>query len=125
MIVAMKNLIPWLQQNVALTKETSIVHGDFRIDNMIFHPTKPRILGFLDWESSMLGNPLVDFAYHYMTWQVTPEAFTRLNGYALATLAIPPKMNTSGTIASKREATHWNYYNVFSMFRMEAILQGI
>ena len=61
---AMDNLIAWLPKHIPATDETTIVHGDYRLDNVIFHPTEPRILAVLDWELSTLGDPLADFAYH-------------------------------------------------------------
>ena len=127
-IPAMEQLIAWLPQNLPLTEETSIVHGDFRIDNMIFHPTEPRILAVLDWELSTLGNPLVDFAYHCMTWRVTPEEFRGLSGHDLATLGIPAEddyVRKYCQQTGRENIPHWNYYIVFNMFRMAAILQGI
>ena len=127
-IPAMENLITWLPKNLPMTEETSIVHGDFRIDNMIFHPTEPRILAVLDWELSTLGSPLIDFAYHCMTWRVTPEEFRGLNGHDLATLGIPSEedyVNQYCQQMGRKDIPHWNYYIVFNMFRMAAILQGI
>jgi aminoglycoside phosphotransferase (APT) family kinase protein len=53
------------------------VHGDYRIDNLIYHPTEPRVIGVLDWELSTIADPLADFAYHAMAWRVTPELFPR------------------------------------------------
>ena len=127
-IPAMEHLIAWLPQNLPTTGETSIVHGDFRIDNMIFHPTEPRILAVLDWELSTLGNPLIDFAYHCMSWRVTPEEFRGLHGHDLATLGIPCEDEYVRKYCQQMEREdipHWNYYIVFNMFRMAAILQGI
>lgn len=127
-IPAMEHLIAWLPQNLPVTGETSIVHGDFRIDNMIFHPTEPRILAVLDWELSTLGNPLIDFAYHCMSWRVTPEEFRGLHGHDLATLGIPCEDEYVRKYCQQMEREdipHWNYYIVFNMFRMAAILQGI
>jgi aminoglycoside phosphotransferase (APT) family kinase protein len=68
----MDNLMAWLPKNIPAGDETSIVHGDYRLDNVIFHPTEPRILAVLDWELSTLGHPLADFAYHCMTWRLSP-----------------------------------------------------
>ena len=127
-IPAMEHLIAWLPTNLPLTDETSIVHGDFRIDNMIFHPTEPRILAVLDWELSTLGNPLVDFAYHCMSWRVTPDEFRGLKGHDLAALGIPLEhayVQQYCQRTGRTEIPHWNYYIVFNMFRMAAILQGI
>jgi aminoglycoside phosphotransferase (APT) family kinase protein len=88
-IEAMDKLIEWLPQNIPAGDETSIVHGDFRLDNTVFHPTEPRMLAVLDWELSTLGHPLADFAYHCMTWRLSPGQFRGLAGNDLAALGIP------------------------------------
>lgn len=128
---AMERLIEWLQANRPDgpgADETSLVHGDFRIDNLIFHPTEPRVLAVLDWELSTLGHPLVDFAYHVMTWRVTPDEFRGLKGHDLAALGIPDEAAYVAAYAQRtgRAALpHWEYCLAFNMFRMAAILQGI
>jgi aminoglycoside phosphotransferase (APT) family kinase protein len=76
-IEAMDKLIDWLPQNIPPGDETSIVHGDFRLDNTVFHPTEPRMLAVLDWELSTLGHPLADFAYHCMGWRLSPGTVPR------------------------------------------------
>ena len=85
----MDNLIAWLPENIPAGDESSIVHGDYRIDNVIFHPTEPRILAVLDWELSTLGHPLADFAYHCMVWRIPPGLFRGLGGVDFAALGIP------------------------------------
>jgi len=65
-------LIDWLPDNIPADESTSVVHGDFRLDNMIVHPTEPRVIAVLDWELSTIGHPLGDFTYHLMSWQM-PE----------------------------------------------------
>src|SRR6185437_10432571 len=79
-IEAMDNLIAWLPRNIPSEEATGIVHGDYRMDNMIFHPTLPRILEVIDWELSTIGNPLADLAYHVMYWRLDPEVFRGLRG---------------------------------------------
>lgn len=128
---AMERLIEWLQANRPLgpdADETALVHGDFRIDNLVFHPSEPRVLAVLDWELSTLGHPLVDFAYHVMTWRVTPEEFRGLRGHDLPALGIPDEAAYVAAYArrtGRTELPHWDYYLAFNMFRMAAILQGI
>ena len=127
-IDAMERLIDWLPAHRPEGDETALVHGDFRIDNLIFHPTEPRVLAVLDWELSTLGHPLVDLAYHGMAWRVTPTEFRGLKGHDLAALGIPSEAaylaDYSGR-TGRAELPHWDYYLAFNMFRMAAILQGI
>ena len=88
-IDAMDRLIEWLPSHIPDGDETSIVHGDYRLDNVIFHPTEPRILAVLDWELSTLGHPLSDFAYQVMAWRLSPQEFRGLKGANLESLGIP------------------------------------
>src|SRR3546814_16611989 len=85
----MDQLIEWLPANIPPGDETTIVHGDFRIDNMIFHTTEPRVLAVLDWELSTLGHPLADFAYHAMMYHMPPHIVAGLAGADLKALHIP------------------------------------
>ncbi len=129
-IEAMDKLIAWLPGHIPPGDETRIVHGDFRLDNVIFHPDEPRILAVIDWELSTLGHPLVDFAYHAMSWRLSPGQFRGLVGVDLAELGIPAedqyvaaycRRTGRGPIAEKE----WEYYIAFNMFRLAGIMQGI
>jgi len=129
-IAAIDELIAWLPANIPVGDETSIVHGDYRLDNVIFHPTEPRILAVLDWELSTLGHPLADFAYHCMTWRLSAKDFRGLAGYDLEVLGIPSEakyvsMYCHRTGREPIPTAEWEYYIVFNMFRLTAILQGI
>src|SRR5579864_4901312 len=127
-IAAMDRLIDWLPKNAPAEEETTIIHGDFRIDNMIFHPTEPRVVAVLDWELSTLGNPLADFAYHMMPWRLGPEAYRGLLGMDLAALGIPSEEEGCALYCRRTGRTslpHWDFYIAFNMFRLAAILQGI
>jgi aminoglycoside phosphotransferase (APT) family kinase protein len=127
-IEAMDRLIEWLPLNVPPDDETSIVHGDYRLDNMIFHPTEPRVVAVLDWELSTLGNPLGDFSYHMMGWELGQDSFRGLAGKDLATLGIPSKEEYRALYCRRtgRDGIpHWEFYMAYNMFRMAAILQGI
>ncbi len=128
-IEAMNQLITWLPQHIPPGEETSIVHGDFRMDNLIFHPTEARILAILDWELSTLGNPLADFAYHAMAWHVQPDTFRGIAGLDLATLGIPT-LQAYVTAYCERTGrpngiNNFDYYLAYNLFRMAGILQGI
>jgi aminoglycoside phosphotransferase (APT) family kinase protein len=129
-IEAMDNLMAWLPANIPAGDETSVVHGDYRLDNVIFHPSAPRILAVLDWELSTLGHPLADFAYHCMTWRLSPGQFRGIHGCDLALLGIPDEREYVArycrrTARASIPAAEWEYYMAFNMFRLAAILQGI
>jgi aminoglycoside phosphotransferase (APT) family kinase protein len=128
-IEAMNALIEWLPKNIPAGDDTSIVHGDYRLDNMIFHPTEPRILAILDWELSTLGHPLADFSYHCMSWHIPPGQFRGVGGLDLASLGIPSEEEYIATYSQRTGKTlsreDFNVYLVYNMFRMAGILQGI
>jgi aminoglycoside phosphotransferase (APT) family kinase protein len=127
-IEAMEHLIDWLPRHLPDADETSVVHGDFRIDNLVFHPTEPRIVAVLDWELSTLGHPLADFAYHCMAWRVTPQEFRGMKGHDLTALGIPDEgryLEDYCRRTGRGKPPDWDYYMAFNMFRMAAILQGV
>lgn len=127
-IPAMDRLIEWLPANIPESDETTIVHGDFRIDNVVFHPTEPKILAVLDWELSTLGHPLSDFAYHMIAWRLTPAQFRGLKGHDLTALGIPTEEDYVALYCrrtGRREIRGWEVYLVFNMFRIAAILHGV
>ncbi|HZK89371.1 MAG TPA: phosphotransferase [Stellaceae bacterium] len=125
---AMDALIDWLPAHLPPEGQPSIVHGDYRMDNLVFHQTEPRVIGVLDWELSTIGDPLADFAYHALTWRVTPELFRGLAGVDFRALGIPDEAEY---VAAYRRHTgrgpiaNWEFYLVYSLFRLAAILQGI
>ena len=127
-IAAMDRLIDWLPRHAPASEETTLIHGDFRIDNMIFHPSEPRVVAVLDWELSTLGNPLADFAYHMMPWRLGPDTYRGLLGYDLAALGIPSEEEGCALYCQRTGRTalpDWDFYIAFNMFRLAAILQGI
>jgi aminoglycoside phosphotransferase (APT) family kinase protein len=127
-IAAMDHLIDWLPLHLPPESAPAIVHGDYRMDNLIFHPSEPRVIGVLDWELSTIGDPLADFAYHVLTWRVTPELFRGLAGVDVAALGIPDEAAYVAAYCRRtgREAIPgWEFYLVYSLFRIAAILQGI
>ncbi len=127
-IDAMERLMAWLPENLPEDDETTLVHGDFRLDNMVFHPTEPRVIGVLDWEIATLGHPLADFAYHVMAWRLSPDEFRGLRGSDLGALGIPDEAAYTAAYARRtgRDALpDWEFYMAYNLFRMAAILQGI
>ena len=126
--IAMDRLIEWLPRHLPPEGEPRIVHGDYRIDNLIYHPAEPRVIGVLDWELSTIGDPLADFAYHVMAWRVSPELFRGLAGVDFSTLGIPTEeeyVATYGERIGRGRTKDWEFYMVYSLFRLAAIMQGI
>jgi aminoglycoside phosphotransferase (APT) family kinase protein len=127
-IEAMDKLIDWLPHNIPPGEETTIVHGDYRLDNVIFHKSEPHILAVLDWELSTLGHPLADFSYHCMTWRLSPGEFRGLTGFDLPSLGIPSEAQYVARYCERtgrREILNWDFYMAYNMFRLAGILQGI
>jgi len=129
-IPSMDSLIDWLPENIPDDGSTSIVHGDYRLDNMILHPTEPRVIAVLDWELSTIGHPLADFTYHLMAWQM-PEigiGSTGLVGKPIDELGIPGEDAYIDQYCARTGRTgipDRNFYSAFNFFRLAAILQGI
>lgn len=127
-IEAMERLIAWLPEHIPSSDETCLVHGDFRLDNLIFHPTEPRVLAVIDWELSTLGHPLGDLAYHAMAWRLGPEEFRGLMGCDLSAVGIPDEGAYVDSYCRRTGRDHipyWDFYIAYNMFRLAAILQGI
>ena len=129
-IDAMERLIEWLPKHIPADEETAIVHGDFRLDNAIFHPTEPRILAVLDWELSTLGHPLVDLAYLCMRYHLSAAEFRGLDAVNVAALKIPGEAECVADYCRRRRRPpvsqrDWTYYLAFNMFRLTGILQGV
>ncbi|MCE4541430.1 MULTISPECIES: phosphotransferase [unclassified Caballeronia] len=129
-IDAMHRLIEWLPRRIPVSHKAkvSVVHGDFRLDNLIFHPHEPRVLAVLDWELSTFGDPLADFAYHCMAWHVDPSQFRGIAGLDWAALGIPDESDYVKRYCERTGFTiegDWNFYLAYNMFRIAAILQGI
>ena len=128
-IEAMERLIEWLPQHIPPGDDTSIVHGDYRLDNMIFHPTEPRILAVLDWELSTLGHPLADVSYHCMSWLIPPGRFRGIAGLDLEALGIPSLADYVARYCERTgkrlRAEDFDFYLAYNMFRLAGIMQGI
>ncbi len=122
-IEAMNNLIDWLPKNIPDDDETTIVHGDYRLDNMILKNNE--VVGVLDWELSTLGHPIADFSYHCLSWR-TQEAFW--DEAKLKELGIPSEreyMEMYCENSGKDLSKNWEFYMAFNMFKIAGILQGI
>jgi len=127
-IDAMNNLMEWLPQNIPDGDETSIVHGDYRLDNTIIDRGSKEVIAILDWELSTLGHPLADFSYHCMTWRLEPELFRGLKGLDLTSLGIPTEEEYVDLYCKRTgrdSIANWDFYMAYNMFRLSAILQGI
>ncbi len=127
-IAAMDHLIEWLPAHIPGDEETSIVHGDYRLDNLIFDADKPRIKAILDWELSTLGHPLADFSYHCMSWHIDPAQFRGIGGLDLPALGIPSEADYIRRYCERTGRSgieHWDFYLAYNMVRLAAILQGI
>ena len=135
-IPEMDQLMAWLPANMPASardeSRVSIVHGDYRLDNLMFHPTEPRVIAVLDWELSTLGHPLADFSYHCMSWHIPAELGRGIAGLDIAALGIPAEADyirryceRTGLQDIATLHRDWNFYLAYNMFRIAAILQGI
>lgn len=122
-------LADWLPDNIPPGDEACIVHGDFRADNLIWHPSEPRILAVLDWELSTLGHPLADFTYHLMMYHLPPHIIGGFNGADLAQLNIPSEADYVAAYCRRTGRAggidNLSFYLAFNMFRFAAIIHGI
>lgn len=125
---AMQKLMEWLPEHIPAGDETTLVHGDYRLDNLVFHPTEARVIGVLDWELSTLGHPLADLSYQCMAWRIAPALWRGIAGLDLAALGIPSEAEYVAMYAKatgRDPAEHWDFYLAYNLFRMAAILHGI
>jgi aminoglycoside phosphotransferase (APT) family kinase protein len=127
-IEAMERLMDWLPRQIPLEPGSGIAHGDYRLDNVIFHPTEPRILAVIDWELATLGDPLADFAYHCMPYRLPPSLGGSLLSHDLSALRIPGEAEYVQRYCEhtgRGSLEHLDFYMAFGMFRLAAILQGV
>ena len=125
----MDRLIEWLESNIPADDDaTAVAHGDFRIDNLIFHPTEPRVLAVLDWELSTLGHPGADFAYHAMMYRMPPHIVAGLAGAPIESLGIPSEEEYLAAYCrntGRDSMPGYDFYVAFNFFRLAAIFHGI
>jgi aminoglycoside phosphotransferase (APT) family kinase protein len=127
-VPALDRLIEWLSASIPPGDDASIVHGDYRCDNLIFHPTEPRVLAILDWELSTIGHPLADFGYHLMIYRMPRIGVTGMLDYDLDALNIPSEAEYVRAYCRRtgRDGiADLDFYLAFNMFRMAAIFHGI
>ncbi len=131
-IEEMNRLIAWLPAHVPAGERVSIVHGDYRLDNMILHPAEPKVLAVLDWELSTIGDPLADFTYHLMQWRMPPGGTGggtgSLVGADLKALGIPTEAEYVAMYCRRTQRDgipDLDYYAAYNFFRLAGILQGI
>jgi aminoglycoside phosphotransferase (APT) family kinase protein len=129
-IEAMEKLLAWLPAHIPPGEETALVHGDYRLDNMIFDGREPRMRALVDWELSTLGHPLADFSYHVMLWRVGEGEVRGLEDVDLASLGIPGEADyvasycrSTGRAAIEPEV--WEFCMAYNLFRIACIRQGI
>ncbi len=129
----MNKLIEWLPAHLPADERNSVVHGDYRLDNMILHPTEPKVIAVLDWELCTIGDPMADFTYHLMQWMM-PEGTTTgggtgsLLGADLAALGIPAMEKYTEAYCRRTNrptVPNMDYYAAYNFFRLAGILQGI
>jgi aminoglycoside phosphotransferase (APT) family kinase protein len=127
-LAEMDKVVAWLESRVPTQEVATIVHGDYRLGNLVFHPTQPRVVAVLDWELATIGHPLADLAYNCLPWHL-PVASER--GFAdldLVSLGIPQEADYVASYASRFPHVNlddWEYFTVFAMFRSAAILAGV
>ncbi|HEV7915697.1 MAG TPA: phosphotransferase [Albitalea sp.] len=135
-IPEMDRLMEWLPAHMPASardeREASVVHGDFRLDNLVFHPTEPRVLAVLDWELSTIGHPLADFSYHCMSWHIPSSTGRGIGDVDIEPLGIPNEKayvrrycERTGRADPQAVMADWNFYMAYNLFRMAGILQGI
>jgi aminoglycoside phosphotransferase (APT) family kinase protein len=129
-IEAMEQLLEGLPKHIPASDETTLVHGDYRLDNLIFHPSEPRILAVVDWELSTLGHPLADFAYHAMVWRVPGGENRGLGGVDVAALGIPSESQYLESYCRRTGRAGvapdvWEFCMAYNLFRIACIRQGI
>ena len=135
-IAAMDWLLEWLPAHIPASARDAqrpcLVHGDYRIDNLVFDHSAPQVRAVLDWELSTLGHPLADFSYHCMSWHIAPGTFRGIAGLDHAALGIPAQgdylqryCQRTGRLDVDTVLADWDFYLAYNLFRLASITQGI
>ena len=135
-IAEMDQLIAWLPAHLPASaldaSQVSVVHGDYRLDNLVFAADAPRVVATLDWELSTVGHPLADFSYHCMSWHIPPGTFRGIGGLDHEALGIPTESayierycERTGRADPRLLLADWNFYLAYNLFRLASITQGI
>ena len=127
-IPAMEQLIEALPRLIPADDSVSIAHGDYRLENVMFHPTEPRLIAVLDWELSTIGHPLADLAYNAFLWRSDSQTWGTLNGVDFAARGIPTEAEYVAAYCRRTgrgAINNWNFYMAFGVFRLASISQGV
>jgi len=127
-IEAMEALMDWLPGHVPADESVALVHGDFRLENMIIDAHRPKVIAVADWELSTLGHPLADLAHCCMLYRLPVSAFGGFLGADLARLGIPDEKAFLAAYCARRgieRVADWRFYMAFALFRLAAIMQGV
>jgi aminoglycoside phosphotransferase (APT) family kinase protein len=126
-IPEMDQLLEWLPAHAPTSDESTVVHGDFRFDNMIYHATEPRVLAIIDWEISTLGDPMAELSYVLMMYRI-PQDQNGMAGRNLAALGIPDELQMRrwyAELTGRTDTTYWEFYMAYNIFRVACIRQGV
>lgn len=125
---SLNRLMDWLPEHIPSKDETTLIHGDFRMDNLVFHQSETRVIGVLDWELSTLGNALADFSYQCMAWRIPPSLWRGIAGLEFSSLGIPSESEYIAMYEKqigRPVLEHWPFLMAYNLFRIAAILHGI
>lgn len=127
-IPAMERLLEWLPSNIPKAGAASLIHGNLRLDNLVFHPSEPRVMAILDWDLATIGHPLADLAINCMPYRVTIPGIGSLQGVDFIETGIPGEpdyLNHYCQAAKRQSLTHWQFFLAFALFRVAVMAQGI
>jgi aminoglycoside phosphotransferase (APT) family kinase protein len=127
-IAPMERLLDWLPSHLPADDVTSLMHGNFRLESLVFHPSEPRVVAVHDWDLALIGHPLADLAINCMPWRVTIPGMGSLQGIDFIETGIPGEPDYLGAYcrhAARDDIPHWNFYLAFALFRVAVMAQGI